>query len=180
MKQYLAKYWWIFLLRGIFSIIFGILAFVMPGLTIATLVIVWGAYALVDGVFSLYASATGSTKPGDHWLVGLQGMIGLAAGVITLIMPGVTALGLLIAIAAYSLVVGVLQIAAAIKLREEIEGEFWLGLSGLVSILFGLFIIARPGEGALAVIWIIGAYAIIFGVFLISFAFRIKGRGQAA
>lgn len=180
MKQYLAKYWWIFLLRGIFSIIFGFLAFVMPGLTIATLVIIWGAYALVDGVFSLWASATGGTKPGDHWLVGLQGLIGLAAGIITLIMPGVTALGLLIAIAAYSLVVGVLQIAAAIKLRQEIEGEFWLGLSGVISILFGMFIIARPGEGALAVIWIIGTYALIFGVFLVSFAFRIKGRGQAA
>ena len=179
MKKYLAKYWWVFLLRGIFSIIFGVLAFVMPGLTIATLVLVWGAYALVDGLFALYASATGGTKPGDHWLVGLQGLIGLAAGIITLIMPGVTALGLLIAIAAWSLVVGVLQIAAAIKLREEIEGEFWLGLSGLVSILFGMFIIARPGEGALAVIWILGGYAIIFGVFLISFAFRIKGHGQA-
>jgi uncharacterized membrane protein HdeD (DUF308 family) len=180
MKNYLAKYWWIFLLRGLFSIIFGVLAFVMPGLTIATLVIVWGAYALIDGIFSLYASATGGTKPGDHWLVGLQGLIGLAAGVIILIMPGVTALGLLIAIAAYSLVVGVLQIAAAIKLREEIEGEFWLGLSGLISILFGMFIIARPGEGALAVIWIIGAYALVFGAFLISFAFRIKSLGQIA
>ena len=180
MKQYLAKYWWVFLLRGIFSVIFGILAFVMPGLTIATLVIVWGAYALVDGVFSLWASATGGTKADDHWLVGLQGLIGLAAGIITLIMPGVTALGLLIAIAAWSLVVGVLQIAAAIKLRKEIEGEFWLGLSGLISILFGLFIIARPGEGALAVIWIIGSYALIFGVFLVAFAFRIKGRGQTA
>ena len=180
MKNYLARYWWIFLLRGLFSIIFGVLAFVMPGLTIATLVIVWGAYALVDGLFALYASATGGTKTGDHWLVGLQGLIGLAAGIITLIMPGVTALGLLIAIAAYSLVVGVLQIAAAIKLREEIEGEFWLGLSGLVSILFGMFIIARPGEGALAVIWIIGAYALVFGVFLISFAFHIKGHHQTA
>jgi len=180
MKNYLARYWWIFLLRGLFSIIFGVLAFVMPGLTIATLVIVWGAYALVDGLFALYASATGGTKTGDHWLVGLQGLIGLAAGIITLIMPGVTALGLLIAIAAYSLVVGVLQIAAAIKLREEIEGEFWLGLSGLVSILFGMFIIARPGEGALAVIWIIGGYALVFGVFLISFAFHIKGHHQTA
>ena len=180
MKNYLAKYWWIFLLRGIFSIVFGVLAFTMPGLTIATLVLVWGAYALVDGLVALYASATGGTKPGDHWLVGMQGLIGLAAGILTLLMPGVTALGLLIAIAAYSLVVGVLQIAAAIKLREEIEGEFWLGLSGLVSILFGMFIIARPGEGALAVIWILGGYAVIFGVFLISFAFRIKGHGQTA
>jgi uncharacterized membrane protein HdeD (DUF308 family) len=180
MKKYLAKYWWIFLLRGIFSVVFGVLAFVMPGLTIATLVIVWGAYALVDGIFSLYASATGRTHTDDHWLVGLQGLIGLAAGILTLLMPGVTALGLLIAIAAYSLVVGVLQIAAAIKLRKEIEGEFWLGLSGLVSILFGMFIIARPGEGALAVIWIIGAYALIFGVFLIAFAFQIKAHGQTA
>ena len=135
---------------------------------------------MVDGIFALYASATGGTKPGDHWLVGLQGLIGLAAGILTLLMPGVTALGLLIAIAAYSLVVGVLQIAAAIKLREEIEGEFWLGLSGLVSILFGMFIIARPGEGARAGIWIIGAYAMVVGVFLLSFAFRIKGHGQTA
>jgi uncharacterized membrane protein HdeD (DUF308 family) len=179
-KNYLAKYWWIFLLRGFFSIIFGIFAFTMPGLTIATLVLVWGAYAFVDGLVALYASATGGTKPGDHWLVGMQGLIGLAAGILTLLMPGATALGLLIAIAAYSLVVGVLQIAAAIKLREEIEGEFWLGLSGLVSVLFGMFVIARPGDGALAVIWIIGGYAIAFGVFLISFAFRIRGHGQTA
>jgi uncharacterized membrane protein HdeD (DUF308 family) len=177
-KKYLAEYWWIFLLRGFFGIIFGVLAFVMPGLTIASLVLIWGAYAFVDGIFSLWASATGKTKPGDHWLVGLQGFIGLAAGILTLIMPGATALGLLIAIAAYSLVVGVLQIATAIKLREEIEGEFWLGLSGLVSVLFGLFIIARPGEGALAVIWIIGTYAIIFGAFLIAFAFKIRGHGE--
>jgi uncharacterized membrane protein HdeD (DUF308 family) len=180
MKQYLAKYWWVFLLRGIFGIIFGILAFVMPGITLATLVIVWGAYAFVDGIFSLWSAASGSAHGDDRWLVGLQGVIGLAAGIITLIMPGATAIGLLIAIAAWSLVVGVLQIAAAIKLRKEIEGEFWLGLSGLISVLFGLFVIARPGEGALAVIWIIGSYALIFGIFLVAFAFRIKGREQTA
>jgi uncharacterized membrane protein HdeD (DUF308 family) len=180
MKQYLAKYWWVFLLRGIFGVIFGVLAFVMPGLTLATLVIVWGAYAFADGIFSLWSAASGSAHGDDRWLVGLQGVIGLAAGIITLTMPGATAIGLLIAIAAWSLVVGVLQIAAAIELRKEIEGEFWLGLSGLISVLFGLFIIARPGEGALAVIWIIGSYALIFGIFLVAFAFRIKGRGQAA
>ena len=180
MKQYLAKYWWVFLLRGIFGVLFGVLAFAMPGLTLATLVIVWGAYAFADGIFSLWSAASGSTQSDDRWLVGLQGIIGLAAGIITLIMPGATAIGLLIAIAAWSLVIGVLQIAAAIKLRKEIEGEFWLGLSGLISILFALFIIARPGEGALAVIWIIGSYALIFGAFLIAFAFRIKGKKQTA
>ena len=163
MKQYLAKYWWVFLLRGIFSVIFGVLAFVMPGLTIATLVIVWGAYAFVDGIFSLWSSASGSAKADDHWLVGLQGLLAWPPASSPSSCRVSTALGLLIAIAAWSLVVGVLQIAAAIKLRKEIEGEFWLGLSGLISILFGLFIIARPGEGALAVIWIIGSYALIFG-----------------
>ncbi len=176
MKQYLAKYWWIFLLRGIFSVIFGVLAFVMPAITLATLVIIWGAYAFTDGIIALWSAASGSTHSDDRWLVGLQGVIGLAAGVITLVMPGATALGLLIAIAAWSLVVGALQIVAAIKLRKEIEGEFWLGLSGLISILFAFFIMARPGEGALAVIWLIGAYALVFGVFLIAFAFRIKGK----
>ena len=139
-----------------------------------------GAYAFADGIFSLWSAASGSAHGDDRWLVGLQGVIGLAAGIITLIMPGATAIGLLIAIAAWSLVVGVLQIAAAIKLRKEIEGEFWLGLSGLLSVLFGLFIIARPGEGALAVIWVIGGYALVFGIFLVAFAFRIKGRGQTA
>lgn len=180
MKQYLAKYWWVFLLRGIFGVLFGVLAFVLRGLTLATLVLVWGAYAFADGIFSLWSAASGSTQSDDRWLVGLQGIIGLAADIITLIMPGATAIGLLIAIAAWSLVIGVLQIAAAIKLRKEIEGEFWLGLSGLISIFFALFIIARPGEGALAIIWIIGSYSLIFGIFLIAFAFRIKGRGQTA
>lgn len=175
MRQYLAKYWWIFLLRGIFAVIFGILAFAMPGITLATLVILWGAYAFADGIVSLYTAIAGTTHGDDRWLVGLQGVIGVVAGLITFFFPMATAIGLLIAIAAWSLVIGVLQIVAAIKLRKEIEGEFWLGLSGLISILFGFFIMARPGAGALAVIYIIGAYAIVFGVFLIAFAFRVKG-----
>ena len=174
MKQYLAKYWWVFLLRGIFGVLFGVLAFVLPGLTLATLVLVWGAYAFADGIFSLWSAASGSAHGDDRWLVGLQGIIGLAAGIITLIMPGATAIGLLIAIAAWSLVVGVLQIAAAIKLRKEIEGEFWLILSGLISIAFGVFLVARPGAGALSVLWVIATYAIVFGAILIVLAFRVR------
>jgi uncharacterized membrane protein HdeD (DUF308 family) len=175
MRQFLVKHWWVFLLRGIFGVVFGILAFAMPAITLASLVIIWGAYAFVDGIFSLWSAISGNAYGDDRWLVGLQGVIGIAAGIIAFTMPGITALGLLIAIAAWSLVIGVLQIVAAIKLRREIEGEFWLGLSGLLSILFGLFIMARPGEGALAVIWVIGTYAIVFGILLIAFAFRIKG-----
>ena len=174
MKGFLGKYWWVFLLRGIAAVIFGILAFVSPGITLATLVLVWGAYALADGIFSLIAAISGKTADEDRWMVGLQGAIGVIAGLIALVLPGATALGLLFAIAAWSLAIGVLQIVAAIKLRKEITGEFWLGLSGLLSIVFAFFVIARPGAGALAVIWVIGAYALVFGVSLIAFAFRVK------
>jgi uncharacterized membrane protein HdeD (DUF308 family) len=174
MKEYLAKHWWVFLLRGLFGIAFGILAFVMPGLTLATLILVWGAYAFMDGIIALWAAITGQTDHEHRWLLGLQGLIGVVAGIVTFIVPAATGLGLLILIAAWSLAIGVLQIVAAIKLRKEMTGEYWLGLSGLISILFAFFVIARPGEGALAIVWIIGSYALIFGIVLIAFAFRVK------
>ena len=179
MTQFLAKHWWVFLLRGIFAVLFGILAFAMPGITLASLILVWGAYAFADGVMNLVAAISGKTDDDHRWMVGLQGVVGVVAGVITFLMPGVTALGLLLAIVAWSIAIGVLQIVAAIKLRKEITGEFWLGLSGVVSILFAFFVIARPGEGALAIVWLIGIYALIFGIFLIAFAFRIKGAAKA-
>lgn len=174
MKRYMATHWWIFLLRGILGILFGVLAFAMPGITLASLVLVWGAYAFTDGIFALWSAVFGSSDNDNCWLVGLQGVIGVAAGVIAFIMPMVTGLGLLMVIAAWSMAVGVLQIVAAVRLREEITNELWLGLSGLVSILFAFFVIARPGEGALATIWIIGAYSTVFGVTLIAFAFRVR------
>jgi len=177
-KKYLSQYWWVFLLRGVLAIVFGILAFAMPLITLATLVIIWGAYAFVDGIFALWSAIAGTTHGDDRWLVGLQGVVGIIAGVITLVLPAITAIGLLIAIAAWILVVGALQIVAAIKLRKEIEGEFWLGLSGLISILFAFFLIARPDQGALALVWVIGTYAVLFGVSMIAFAFRIKGSAQ--
>ena len=179
MRRYMAKYWWVFLVRGLLGIVFGVLAFVMPVITLATLVIVWGAYAFTDGIVALWAAITGNTDNDNRWLVGLQGVIGVAAGVLTFVMPVVTGLGLLMLIAAWSLAVGVLQLVAAVKLRKEITSELWLGLSGLVSILFAFFVIARPGEGALAVIWIIGSYSIIFGVILVAFAFRVRKAANA-
>ncbi len=179
MQGFLAKHWWVFLLRGIFALIFGILAIAMPGITLITLVLVVGIYLFADGVISLVTVFSGQTHGDDRWLVALQGVVGVVVGLIAFFMPGVSALGLVLAIAAWSLVVGVLQIVAAIRLRKEISNEFWLGLSGLISILFGFFIIARPGEGALAVIWIIGIYAILFGLFLIAFAFRVRKHATA-
>jgi uncharacterized membrane protein HdeD (DUF308 family) len=179
MRQYLSKYWWVFLLRGIFGVIFGILAFLMPGITLATLVLVWGIYALADGIVSLWSAMSGKTYGRDRWLVGLQGVVGAIAGVITLLLPTITAIGLLIAIAAWILIIGVMQIVAAVRLRKEIEGELWLGLSGLLSVLFALLLIFRPGAGALALVFLIGAYAFAFGVVLIIFAFRIRNEAPA-
>jgi uncharacterized membrane protein HdeD (DUF308 family) len=180
MRRYLSQYWWVFLLRGLFGILFGILAFIMPGITLATLVLVWGIYAFADGVVALYSAITGKTHGNDRWLIGLQGVFGVLAGVITIFLPAITAMGLLIAIAAWLLIIGVLQIVAAIKLRKEIEGEFWLGLSGALSVLFAIYLMLRPGEGALALIYIIGIYAIIFGIMLVAFAFRIRTKGVVA
>jgi uncharacterized membrane protein HdeD (DUF308 family) len=157
--------------------LFGVLAFILPGITLATLVLVWGIYAFADGVVALYSAVTGKTHGSDRWLIGLQGLFGVLAGVITIFLPAVTAIGLLIAIAAWLLIIGVLQIFAAIKLRKEIEGEFWLALSGALSVLFAIYLMLRPGQGALALIFIIGTYAIIFGVMLVAFAFRIRNKG---
>ena len=179
MHGFLAKHWWVFLLRGLFAVAFGVLAIAMPGITLVTLVLVVGIYLFADGVVDLYTVISGKAHGDDRWLVALQGVVGIVIGLIAFFMPGVSAVGLLLAIGAWSLVVGVLQIVAAIRLRKEIANEFWLGLSGLISILFGFFVIANPGQGAVAVIWLIGIYAIMFGVFLIAFAFRVRKHAAA-
>jgi uncharacterized membrane protein HdeD (DUF308 family) len=179
MHSFVATHWWVFLLRGLFAVAFGILAIAMPGITLVTLVLVVGIYLFADGVVDLYTVISGKAHGDDRWLVALQGVVGIVIGLIAFFMPGVSAVGLLLAIGAWSLVVGVLQIVAAIRLRKEIANEFWLGLSGLISVLFGFFVIAMPGQGALAVIYIIAIYAIMFGVFLIAFAFKVRKQAVA-
>jgi len=179
MQGFLAKHWWVFLLRGIFAVAFGIMAIAWPGVTAVSLVWVIGIYLFADGIVSLATAISGQVHGDDRWLVALQGVVGIVIGLICFFMPGVSAMGLLLAIAAWSLVVGVLQIIAAIRLRKEISNEFWLGLSGLISILFAFFLIARPGEGILAVIYIVAFYAILFGVFLIAFSLKVRKHAAA-
>lgn len=179
MRAFLAKYWWVFLVRGIVAILFGVLAFALPGITLASLVLVIGAYMLVDGALALWAAVTGQTAIENRWLVGLQGVLGVAVGVLTFLMPGITAIGLLVFIVAWALAVGVLQIVAAIVLRKEIEGEFWLGLSGALSLLFAILVMVNPEQGAIAIIWAIGAYAIIVGAMLIAFSLGIRKKAEA-
>jgi uncharacterized membrane protein HdeD (DUF308 family) len=170
----LAKNWWLVLLRGIASIVFGVLAFAWPGITIISLVIVYGAYALVDGLFSLYAAIRGETGPAPRWWLAVVGVAGVLAGIISFAVPGVVALWLLLLIGAWAIVSGIFEIVGAVRLRKEIDNEWMLILHGAISVLFGVLLMAMPGPGALALVWVIGAYAILGGVILSALAFRLR------
>jgi uncharacterized membrane protein HdeD (DUF308 family) len=169
----LARNWWVILLRGILSLIFGVLTFVWPGITLAVLVALYGAFALVDGVLALAAAIRGGT-PAPRWWLALVGIFGIAAGVLTAIWPQITATVLLLFIAAWAIAMGVMQIVGAIKLRNEIEGEWLLIASGVLSVLFGLMLVAWPSQGALAMVLVIGTFAILFGILMIGFSFRLR------
>jgi uncharacterized membrane protein HdeD (DUF308 family) len=174
MVEAFARNWWVLLLRGIVSILFGIVAFTFPGLTLVTLVFLYGAYALVDGIIALWAGV-GSRA----WALALAGVLGLVVGVAAFLLPGITAVALLVVIAAWAIAHGIFEIVAAIRLRKEITNEWALGLAGAFSVLFGIVLISNPAAGALAMIWVIGAYAIVFGVMMAILAFRIRGmRGR--
>jgi uncharacterized membrane protein HdeD (DUF308 family) len=174
----LARNWWLVLLRGIAAILFGVLAFMWPGLTLVTLVIFWGAFALVDGVLAI-ASAVMGGNPMPRWWLVIVGLAGIVAGILTFAWPGLTALVLLTFIAAWAIVLGVFEIVGAIRLRKEIEGEWLLILNGVISVLFGLVLLWRPGAGALAVVWIIGAYAILLGIIYVALALKLRKHAPA-
>jgi uncharacterized membrane protein HdeD (DUF308 family) len=171
----LSRTWWVFLIRGIAAILFGIAAFLWPGLTIAVLVLLFGAYALIDGIFAIIAGISARKEVERWWMMIIVGLAGIATGVLTFLWPGITALVLLYIIAAWAIVMGIFQIAAAIRLRREIEDEWWLILGGIASVIFGVLLVIMPGAGALASVWIIGIYAIIFGILMIVLAFRLRG-----
>jgi len=174
MLQTLAKNWWMVLLRGIAAIVFGVLAFAWPGLTLLTLVIIYGAYALVDGVIALIAAFSGGAKPAPTWWLIVAGIAGIVAGIATFVWPGITALVLIVFIGVWSIVHGIFEIVGAIKLRKEIDNEWWLILAGVLSVIFGVLVLAMPGAGALALVWVIGAYAIVFGILLVGFSFKLR------
>lgn len=176
----LARNWWVVALRGVAAVIFGVLALVWPGVTLQVLVLLFGAYAVVDGIFAA-VTAVATREHHEHWWVMLlEGLAGIIVGLLTFFWPGVTALVLLYFIAAWALVTGALEIVAAIELRRFISGEWMLILGGMASIVFGVFIAAFPAAGALSVILLIGVYAIVFGILLLVLAFRLRGlQGEA-
>jgi len=166
------RHWWAFALRGLAAIIFGILAFGWPGLTLVTLALFFGSFVLVNGVMAIISAIR--TK-GDHlWVLLLEGTLGILAGLLVLAMPGITALLLLFVIAAWAIATGILDIVSAIRLRTIIEHEWAWILAGVLSVLFGIVLLAQPGAGALAVAWIIGIYAVLFGITMLFVAWRIR------
>lgn len=176
----LARNWWALFLRGLAAVLFGVLAFVWPGLTLAVLVFMFGAYALVDGVFAVVTAVNAPKGFERWWILLLEGVFGILVGVLTFIWPAMTAFALLYFIAAWGVITGVLEIVAAVRLRGAISGEWLLVVGGVLSIVFGLALMFAPAAGALAVVWLIGAYAIAFGLLLVSLSLRLRGWADAS
>lgn len=170
--------WWVLLVRGLAAIVFGVLAWLLPGISLATLVLFFGAYALLDGILGVWHAIAGRKVHEDWWVLLLWGLVGIGVGILTFLAPGVTALVLLFYIAIWAIAKGVLEIVAAIRLRSEIQNEWLLILGGLLSVVFGILLMVQPGAGALTLLWLIATYAIIFGVVLIVLAFRVRAFGK--
>jgi uncharacterized membrane protein HdeD (DUF308 family) len=167
------------LLRGVVAILFGAIALVWPGLTLEVLVLFFGAYVLVDGVFAIIAALTHRTGHDRWWVLLLEGLVGIAAGIITFFLPGVATLALIYIIALWAIVTGVLEIIAGIGLRKEIQGEWLLAISGIVSLGLGVLLLVFPSAGEVTIIWLIGVYAILFGLMLLGLGLRLRRLGTA-
>ena len=174
LPQLLARNWWLFLLRGLAALIFGVLSLIWPEISLMTLTLLFGSYALVDGAFALAAAIVGRGNAEVRWWLVLVGLLGIGIGIATFLWPGLTALTLLYLIAGWVIATGVLQIIGAIELRNVIENEWWLILDGALSVLFGILLFAMPGAGAVALIWLIALFAIAYGILMIGFAFKVK------
>jgi len=174
MIDVIARNWGWVAFRGVLAVLFGLLTIFDPAITLLTLVLVYGAYAFVDGVAAII-SVIANRRGQPHWVSMLVGGIaGIVVGVITFFMPAITATVLVLLIAAWAIVTGVTRIVAAVRLRKEIKGEWFLMLTGALAVLFGAILIARPGAGALALAFWIGIYVLVLGVGWIAFEIRLR------
>jgi uncharacterized membrane protein HdeD (DUF308 family) len=177
----LSRNWWALALRGLAAILFGILTFAWPGITLFVLILFFGAYMLVDGIFAIVAAVRIAREEARWWLLLLEGILGVVAGIVTFFWPGLTALALLYLIAAWAIVTGIMEIVEAIRLRQEIVGEWALILGGALSVLFGVLLVVIPARaGLLSLTWLIGIYAVAFGVLLVILAFRVRNALSSA
>ena len=172
-------YWWVLALRGLLAVLFGLAAFVWPSLTLLVLVLLFGAYALVDGVIAVIVSLQERRVFARWWVLLVEGLTGIAAGVLTFVWPAITALVLLYLIAAWAIVTGILEIVTAFSGRLPVAQEWTLALAGILSVLLGVLLAIRPGAGLLSLVWLIGIYAIVFGVLLIVRAFQFRTAATA-
>ena len=176
MLSLVSRDWWVYAARGIAAILFGIMALIWPGPTLAVLILLFGAYAFVDGISLIVALARGDVLARSHkWITGLMGVLGIAVAIATLVWPGLTALTLLYLVSFWAVTTGILQIASAIEFRREIAGELFVVLGGIFSIVFGALLVAFPGTGLLSLVWLVGFWAELFGFSSLGIAYRLHG-----
>jgi uncharacterized membrane protein HdeD (DUF308 family) len=171
----LSRNWWKLLVRGIVAILFGVVVWLMPGISLTLLVLLFGAFVLVEGILGVWMAFSGRKEYEDWWELLLWGLVDIGIGILTFVAPGATAMAVVIFIAVWAIATGVLQIVVAIRLRKEIEGEWLLIVGGLASVVLGILFMLQPGTGALALVWLIGTYAIFFGIILVILAFKTRG-----
>jgi len=174
LTRILSRHWWVLLVRGLLAIAFGLIAWFQPEITAASLVLLFGVFAFSDGVFAIWQAFSGRNDHDDWWVLLLEGLLGIGAGLLTFFVPVVTAIALLVFIAAWAIARGLMQIIVAIRIRKEIEGEWILILGGLASLVFGVILLTNPEAGALGLLWVIAFYAITIGVILVALALRVR------
>ena len=166
--------WWAMFLRGVVALLFGSVTLAWPGMTLIVLIVFFGAYVLVDGVLAIVAGIRGSE--GRRWLLLAEGVLSVLAGLIAFFWPGMTVLLLLFVISAWAIFTGLLKVVMAIFFRREVENAWLMGLSGVLSVLFGVILAVLPGAGLLTLVWLIGIYALVVGIVLIYLGFRVRGQ----
>jgi len=172
----LVQNWWLFTLRGIFAIVFGLLALIFPGPTMLSLVILFSAYMLVDGIFGIISAVRAIRRKEDRWgLLIFEGLIDIAVGILAFLWPGITVVAFVLLVGAWAIVTGAVMTAAGFRLNVS-HGRWWLVLSGVLSLAFGTLLVIIPLIGAIVLTWWIGAYALAFGVALVIFSFKLRSR----
>ena len=172
MVRTLSQNWWLVVLRGMLAILFGIAAFLWPGITLLTLIIMFGVYAIFDGLIAIWTGLSRTRESSRWWMFLLEGLLSIGAGIAALVWPGLATLVFIYIMAFWAVFTGILEIVAAIRLRHEITNEWFLALGGVLSIGLGILLFLQPAAGSLAIIWIIASYALVFGILLLILGIR--------
>lgn len=174
MVRSLSQNWWLVVLRGVLAILFGISAFLWPGITWLTLIILFGVYAIVDGLIAIWTGLSRTRETPRWWTFLLEGLLNIGAGIVALVWPDLASLVLIYILASWAVFTGILEIVAAIRLRNEITNEWFLALGGVLSIGLGILLFLQPVAGSLAIIWMIAGYALVFGILFVILGIRLR------